>query len=58
MNTILYVGISLFLIGFIIFIICQIRISQIEKHLFRQKQLDKSFKNADKTNERKYKNTY
>ena len=58
MNTILYVGISLFLIGFIIFIICQIRISQIEKHLFKQKQLDESFKNADKTNERKYKNTY
>ena len=58
MNTILYIGISLFLIGFIIFIICQIRISQIERHLFKQKQLNESFKNADKTNERKYNDTY
>ena len=58
MNNILYIGLAFLLIGFIIFIICQIRISQIEKHLFKQKQLDESFKNADKTNERKYKNTY
>ena len=47
-NLILYIGIIFILIGFIGFIICEIRIAQ----------LDKSFKNADKTNERKYKNTY
>jgi phosphate/sulfate permease len=58
MNTILYIGLALILIGFVGFIICEIRISQLDRHLFRQKQLDKSFKNADKTNERKYKNTY
>ena len=58
MNTILYIGLALILIGFVGFIICEIRISQLDRHLFRQKQLDESFKNADKTNERKYKNTY
>tara|TARA_B100000575_G_C23091076_1_gene629025 strand:+ start:371 stop:547 length:177 start_codon:yes stop_codon:yes gene_type:complete len=58
MNTILYIGMALILIGFIGFIICEIRITQLDRQLFRQKQLDKSFKNADKTNERKYKNTY
>jgi uncharacterized membrane-anchored protein YhcB (DUF1043 family) len=58
MNTILYIGIALILIGFIGFIICEIRIAQLDRQLFRQKQLDESFKNADKTNERKYKNTY
>ena len=57
-NLILYIGISFILIGFIIFIICQIRISQIEKHLFKQKQLDESFKNAEKTNKREYNDTY
>jgi hypothetical protein len=58
MNTILYIGLALILIGFVGFIICEIRISQLDRHLFRQKQLDKSFKNADKTNERKYEDTY
>ena len=58
MNTILYIGMALILIGFVGFIICEIRITQLDRHLFRQKQLDESFKNADKTNERKYKNTY
>tara|TARA_R100000655_G_C2962860_1_gene189181 strand:- start:693 stop:869 length:177 start_codon:yes stop_codon:yes gene_type:complete len=58
MNTILYIGMALILIGFVGFIICEIRIAQLDRQLFRQKQLDKSFKNADKTNERKYKNTY
>ena len=57
-NLILYIGIALILIGFIGFIICEIRISQLDRHLFRQKQLDESFKNADKTNERKYEDTY
>ena len=58
MNTILYIGIALLLIGFVGFIICEIRISQLDRQLFRQKQLDESFKNADKTNERKYNDTY
>jgi len=57
-NLILYIGIVLILIGFIGFIICEIRISQLDKHLFKQKQLDESFKNADKTNKREYNDTY
>jgi len=58
MNTILYIGIAFILIGFIGFIICEIKISQLDRELYRQKQLDESFKNADKTNERKYEDTY
>ena len=58
MNTILYIGLALILIGFVGFIICEIRISQLDRHLFRQKQLDESFKNADKTNKRDYNDTY
>ena len=58
MNTILYIGIALVLIGFVGFIICEIKISQLDRELHRQKQLDESFKNADKTNERKYEDTY
>ena len=58
MNTILYIGMALILIGFIGFIICEIRITQLDRELYRQKQLDESFKNADKTNERKYEDTY
>ena len=58
MNTILYIGIALLLIGFVGFIICEIRISQLDRQLFRQKQLDESFKNADKTNKREYNDTY
>jgi hypothetical protein len=54
MNTILYIGLALILIGFVGFIICEIRIAQLDRHLFRQKQLDESFKNADKTNKRTY----
>ena len=58
MNTILYIGLALILIGFVGFIICEIRTSQLDRHLFRQKQLDESFKNADKTNKREYNDTY
>jgi len=58
MNTILYIGIAFILIGFIGFIICEIRIAQLDRQLFRQKQLGESMKNADKTNERKYEDTY
>ena len=52
MNTILYIGMALILIGFVGFIICEIRIAQLDRHLFRQKQLDESFKKA-KANEKK-----
>ena len=58
MNTILYIGLALILIGFVGFVICQIRISQIEKHLFKQKQLNERVKNADTTNKREYNDTY
>ncbi len=58
MNTILYIGMALILIGFVGFIICEIRIAQLDRQLFRQKQLGESMKNADKTNERKYEDTY
>ena len=51
MNTILYIGLALILIGFII---CEIKIAQLDRHLFRQKQLGESMKNADKTNKRTY----
>ena len=57
-NLILYIGIAFILIGFIGFIICEIKIAQLDRHLFRQKQLDESFKNADKTNKREYNDTY
>ena len=56
-NLILYIGLALILISFIGFLISVIRVSQIEKHLFKQKQLDESFKNADKTNKREYNDT-
>ena len=50
MNTILYIGLGLLLFGFILFLISAIRIGQIDRHLYRQKQLSESMKNADKTN--------
>ena len=53
-NLILYIGMAFILIGFIGFIICEMRIAQLDRELYRQKQLDESFKNADKTNERTY----
>tara|TARA_X000001382_G_scaffold14083_1_gene9127 strand:- start:7 stop:189 length:183 start_codon:yes stop_codon:yes gene_type:complete len=53
-NLILYIGMALILIGFVGFIICEMRIAQLDRELYRQKQLDESFKNADKTNERTY----
>ena len=58
MNTILYVGIAFILIGFIGFIISVIMESYYDKKLYRQKQLNESFNNANKTNKREYKNTY
>ena len=46
------------LIGFIGFIISVIMESYYDKKLYRQKQLNESFNNANKTNKREYKNTY
>ena len=43
MNTILYIGLGVFLLGFILFIISTIRIGQIDRHLHKQKQLHNSF---------------
>ena len=57
-NLILYIGIAFILAIFIGFIISEIRKRNIEIELFNQKRLDESFKNADKTNERKYEDTY
>ena len=51
-NLILYIGMAFILIGFIGFIISEIKLSQLDRELFRQKQLDESFKNANKTNDR------
>jgi uncharacterized protein with PQ loop repeat len=52
MNIILYIGIGLLLFGFILFLISAIRIGQIDRHLYRQKQLDNSF-NDNKKKEKK-----
>ena len=58
MNIILYIGLGLMLLGFVGFIISIIMESYYNKKLYRQKQLTESFNNADKTNERKYNDTY
>ena len=52
MNTILYIGLGLLLFGFILFLISAIRIGQIGRHLYKQKQLDNSF-NDNKKKEKK-----
>ena len=36
MNTILYIGLALILIGFIGFIICEIKIAQLDRHLLER----------------------
>ena len=58
MNAILYIGLAFLLIGFIGFIISVIMESYYNKKLYRQKQLNESFNNANKTNKREYENTY
>ena len=58
MNTILYIGLGLMLLGFFGFIISIIMESYCDKKLHRQKQLTESFNNASKTKKREYKNTY
>jgi len=54
MNTILYIGLSFIFIGGLFFFYCVHSIAKYERELYKQKQLDESFKNADKTNERTY----
>ena len=45
-NLILYIGLFLLIFGFILFVVSEIRIRQIDKELFRQEQLHKSFMKA------------
>ena len=45
-NLILYIGLFLLIFGFILFLVSELRIRQIDKELFRQEQLHKSFMKA------------
>ena len=54
MNIILYIGIGVFLFGFIIFVISAIRIGQIDRHLHKQKQLHNSFVEGKKKEIKKW----
>ena len=48
-NLILYIGITLIISGFILFIISEIKLRQLEIEQFKQEQLHKSFmKNKNK----------
>jgi len=48
-NLILYIGIALIISGFILFIISQIKLRQLEIEEFKQEELHKSFmKNKNK----------
>ena len=48
-NLILYIGIALIVFGFILFIISEIKLRQLEVKEFKQQQLIKSFnKNKNK----------
>jgi len=49
-NLILYIGISLIVFGFILFIISEIKLRQLDIEEFKQQQLSKSF-NKNKLNE-------
>ena len=44
MNILLYTGIALMLFGFLFFIVREMRLAQIDRELFRQKQLEESWK--------------
>jgi len=55
MNTILYIGLGLLLFGFILFLISAIRIGQIDRHLYRQKQLENSFNDNKKKEKKQWK---
>ena len=54
MNIILYIGIGVFLFGFIIFVISAIRIGQIDRHLHKQKQLHNSFVEGKKKEKKQW----
>ena len=54
MNTIFYIGLGVFLFGFILFLISAIRIGQIDRHLHKQKQLHKSFIEAKKREKKQW----
>ena len=47
-NLILYIGIALIVFGFILFIISQIKLRQLEIEEFNQQQLSKSFFKSQK----------
>ena len=49
-NIILYVGLFLIISGFILFIISEIKLRQLDKELFRQQRLTESF-NKNKSND-------
>ena len=49
-NLILYIGIGLIVFGFILFIISEIKLRQLEIEQFKQQQLTKSF-NKNKLND-------
>ena len=54
MNTILYIGLGVFLFGFILFVISAIRIGHIDRHLYKQKQLHNSFVEGKKKEIKKW----
>ena len=54
MNTILYIGLGVFLFGFILFLISTIRIGQIDRHLYKQKQLHNSFVEGKKKEKKQW----
>jgi hypothetical protein len=47
-NLILYFGLFLLIIGFILYVVSELRIRQIDRELFKQEQLHKSFMKAKK----------
>ena len=49
-NIILYVGLFLIISGFILFIISEIKLKQLDRELFKQQQLTESF-NKNKSND-------
>ena len=49
-NIILYVGLFLIISGFILFIISEIKLKQLDRELFRQQRLTESF-NRNKSND-------
>ena len=49
-NLVLYIGIALIVFGFILFIISEIKLRQLEVKEFKQQQLSKSFEKHKKNN--------